>query len=314
MLNNTTLKELSVLNPTRFTIDMILNWVIVILCMVLWNYTQSWFLYIPLAFIVATRQQAMGILVHDIAHQRYLKNSRLADLIGNVFMGYPLLLTVEAYRSHHLKHHRYLNTEKDPDWNYKIGKKQYDTPTTRARLFTHLLKTTLGMGVIEMAMYMTVVYKKPAQEKEEDSSSSGVLFKIAYAAIVITSLIYFDVWKLYLLLWLVPQFTFLMGLLELRSFTEHVGLTLDDNPNKHPARSIKANALERFLFNPHFAHYHLEHHLYPSVPYYNLTKLHETLTKSEEFMKDTTIAEGYFSQRGTITQIVSAGADSRLMR
>lgn len=111
-------------------------------------------------------------------------------------------------------------------------------------------------------------------------------------------------------MWLVPQLTFLMGLLELRSFTEHVGV----GEESLPARTIKAGGLERFLFNPHYASFHLEHHLYPSVPYYNLEKLHSELMKSEEFSQNTTIAEGYFSAKGTIAQLVNAGADSRLMK
>jgi len=316
VLDNKELKQLSVLNPYRFTIDMLLNWVIVISCMIIWARTESWLLYLPLAFIVATRQQAMGILVHDIAHSRYLKNTKLSDLIGNVFMGYPLFLTVETYRSHHLKHHRHINTEQDPDWNYKVGRKEFQTPTTKSRFFLHLLKTSIGFGMVEMALYMRLVYKSAPSSKKtkEKTDVSGIIFKISYLVVVIAGLIYFDVWKLYLLMWLIPQFTFLMGLLELRSFTEHVGLTLDDNPHKHPARTIKANFLEGFLFNPHFAHYHLEHHLYPSVPYYNLPKLHKVLMKSNEFTDNTTIAQGYFSAKGTIAQIVNAGPDSRLAK
>lgn len=307
MIDHKHLRELSILNPARFSVDMILNWMIVLSCMFVWLKTQSWMLYPVLIFIVATRQQAMGILVHDIAHNRYLKNTALADLIGNILMGYPLLLTVETYRIHHLKHHRHINTEQDPDWNYKIGRKEFYTPITKTRLALHLLKTTLGYGVIEMALYMGKVVHQESAPKKKD----GIPFlRMGYYLCLGMALIFTGLWKIYLLMWLVPQLTFLMGLLELRSFTEHVGL----GEEALPARTIKASGLERFLFNPHYASFHLEHHLYPSVPYYNLAKLHTVLMRSDEYAENTTIAQGYFKGEGVIAQLVNAGPDSRLMK
>ena len=50
------------------------------------------------------------------------------------------------------------------------------------------------------------------------------------------------------------------------------------NPLLH-ARSTRANWLEKLLFAPHHEHYHLEHHLMPSCPHWNLPKLHAVLIR-----------------------------------
>ena len=81
-----------------------------------------------------------------------------------------------------------------------------------------------------------------------------------------TLLVVADLWKIYILFWVIPQFTLLVGLLELRSLTEHIGLSNDENQSKFQTRSVNAGLIESFLLNPHNTHFHLEHHLYPSVP------------------------------------------------
>jgi fatty acid desaturase len=57
--------------------------------------------------------------------------------------------------------------------------------------------------------------------------------------------------------------------------TQHAGLAEDVTDHRLNTRSVYMNPLFRFLyFN---MNYHLEHHLYPMVPYHALPKLHEAL-------------------------------------
>src|SRR5438445_11912 len=50
---------------------------------------------------------------------------------------------------------------------------------------------------------------------------------------------------------------------------------------------------EKFLLAPHNVHYHVDHHLYPSVPYYNLPRLHAQLLAQPEYMARAHITDGY---------------------
>ena len=53
------------------------------------------------------------------------------DMVTNIFSMYPLFSSIEQYRDNHLKHHRHLNTDDDPDWFIKLGKKEFTFPKTK---------------------------------------------------------------------------------------------------------------------------------------------------------------------------------------
>ena len=57
--------------------------------------------------------------------------------------------------------------------------------------------------------------------------------------------------------------------------TQHLGLAEDVLDHRLCTRTIYMNPVLRFLYLN--MNYHLEHHMYPLVPYYELPKLHEEL-------------------------------------
>ena len=57
--------------------------------------------------------------------------------------------------------------------------------------------------------------------------------------------------------------------------TQHTGLQMNIRDHRHSTRSFSASPLTRFCyFNMNF---HIEHHMYPMVPFYNLPQLAKTL-------------------------------------
>ena len=62
-----------------------------------------------------------------------------------------------------------------------------------------------------------------------------------------------------------------------RSIAEHFGLPYEHEFNG--TRNVISGPIETFMFGPHNVRYHLVHHLFPTVPQYNLKKLHEELMK-----------------------------------
>ena len=62
------------------------------------------------------------------------------------------------------------------------------------------------------------------------------------------------------------------GLLHL---TQHTGLQMNVRDHRHSTRSFTASPITRFFyFN---MNYHVEHHMFPMVPFYNLTQLSAAL-------------------------------------
>jgi MocE subfamily Rieske [2Fe-2S] domain protein len=62
-------------------------------------------------------------------------------------------------------------------------------------------------------------------------------------------------------------------LVELYGLTQHAGLAEDVLDHRLNTRTIYMNAIHRYLYWN--MNYHVEHHLFPLVPYYNLPRLHQ---------------------------------------
>jgi len=81
----------------------------------------------------------------------------------------------------------------------------------------------------------------------------------------------------YLVLWILPLVTVVQAILRLRAIAEH-GATTDFSSPLTAARTNLAPAWLEWLIFPHSVNYHIEHHLYASVPHYNLPALHREMT------------------------------------
>jgi fatty acid desaturase len=80
---------------------------------------------------------------------------------------------------------------------------------------------------------------------------------------------------------MLPLVTVLQPILRLRAIFEHGGVDDLSSPltaarSNRTTGSLAGWAARTVLF-PHHVNYHLEHHLYPAVPHYNLPRLHRLL-------------------------------------
>ena len=76
---------------------------------------KSNYLLLPIAIFIATRQNALAVQIHEAAHYHLFKNQKINDKFCNLFASYWIPNDVESYRVNHLKHHRFLHSENDPD-------------------------------------------------------------------------------------------------------------------------------------------------------------------------------------------------------
>ena len=65
------------------------------------------------------------------------------------------------------------------------------------------------------------------------------------------------------------------NIIELFNQTQHIGLREDIKDHRFTTRSIRLNPIFSFLYWK--MEYHIEHHMFPMVPSYNLPKLHELI-------------------------------------
>jgi fatty acid desaturase len=80
--------------------------------------TPRW-LYPAIAFVLAGRFHALGVVLHDATHMP-LRRKTAGIRIVEVACGYPIASTLNAMRYHHLRHHRDSGMATDP--YYKAGR------------------------------------------------------------------------------------------------------------------------------------------------------------------------------------------------
>lgn len=225
-------------------------------------------------------QHGLGILMHDAAHFRLFSQPKLNDLVSNFLLSMPLFHTTEGYRASHLAHHRWLNTEQDPDYMRKHGVALWDFPQSHAQWSRNVMKQAFGAGALGLLRQLFNVKPPPSAASVAPRLGPPPAVKLVYYAtwvVVITALGAWDCFGL----WMVAAFTVLPTYLLVRSVAEHFGLSWSDELTS--SRNVKANWVEWLTVAPFNVGYHLDHHLYAAVPWFNLGVLHERLNEDPRF-------------------------------
>lgn len=274
----------------RHVLGMLYDWALIILSIYLCLMYFNPLTYFIAVLIIGSRMHALAILMHDATHYRFLSNRKWSDFITNVTTMYPLFTNIDNYRQNHLRHHRHLNSEDDPDWVAKLGVKAFTFPKSKTEfLMTILSYLTLYRGLSD-AIWFFKRFQNPKKGEEKPKDRKQLIFVL----VLITVLTLGGWWKYYLLFWVVPYLSTFFMYQYIRSVAEHFG-DLEYDHLLTSTRTVMPNWFEKFLLAPHNVGYHLEHHLYPGVPYYNLGKLHQLLMRDEKYSKQAHITIGYLS-------------------
>lgn len=286
------LKPLFKINSLRHASAMAFNWLVIIAAILLCvNFPSIW-LYLFSVVVIGARMHALAILMHDATHYRFLKNRYWNDLLSNVFTMYPIFTSIETYRRNHLAHHQNLNTDHDPDWVAKLGKRGFTFPQSRSEFFMMLASyLVLYQGIMD-AIWFFKRFGSDVGKRER--KPEPIVPRIIFYIVLFSALTFFGIWKIYLLFWVVPYLSTFFMFQYIRSVSEHFGGLEYDNLLSS-TRTVKTNWLEKFFLAPHSVGYHLEHHLYPGVPYYNLPKLHRLLMEREDYQEKAHITHGYMT-------------------
>lgn len=236
---------------------------------------------------VGARQHALGIIGHDVVHYRLLKNKSLNDFFGNIFCLLPLSITVEGYRRQHLLHHRYVDTEYDIDWLRTKNFPVYIFPQSKFRFIWHVFKHLAGWYSSREFYIMLIKCKFVL-----NLSFKTYLTMMAFYSLAIFGIYYFDLLIPYLMYWVVPLSTVLVACSYYRIVAEHSHVPKGSFYN---TRNVYTSLLESLFIAPNGVNYHLDHHLFPSVPFYHLPKLHQKLLESKEYIKRASNVNGYSS-------------------
>ena len=239
---------------------------------------------IPFYITAGASMHGVCLFTHEGVHGTIHKNIWVNNFIGSL-SGYIVLQTMAGYRVLHLKHHKYLNINGDPG----------------------LLKTYVSNKFIIVAMewgyllfgYVAFLSVIPYQGFKQGTKKDKVLIIKDLVFIFLISGLIINFLPLSWLIhgWLIPM-VFVHFMMNVRGMSQH--LMLEDHHDPYNgARTIIAHPIvDFFLCNEN---YHIEHHLYPSIPWYNLKKVH-SLIQRELNEKNSTII---FSFREFIIQFIN---------
>jgi fatty acid desaturase len=233
--------------------------------------------------IIGTRQHALFVIAHDAAHYLLFENRRLNDAVGRAAATVQGL-SMCTYRVIHRLHHNNLYGELDPDTALHGG-----YPRGKAYLVKKLLKDLSGLTAWKTYAYFlggapalnsaTNVALRPLDDTSQKLRSEARTDRNTVIAFHVVLLVLFA-WSgylvQYLVLWILPLVTVVQAILRLRAIAEH-GATTDFSSPLTAARTNVAPRWLEWLIFPHHVNYHIEHHLYASVPHYNLPRLHREM-------------------------------------
>ena len=251
-----------------------------------------WAAYPLAAIIIASRQHAFLGLLHDGTHYRLMRSRPGNDLVSDLFCAFPIGLSTELYRRQHLLHHQHVNTDQDPYWVQMQAHEDWRWPKdhlTALKLFVFDI-----IGLCCHKTFLVLFQWSPAQPAGGNPSPLPAAVRIrflSFITIVALALAVTHTWSCFFLLWVIPLFTIFGALIRARSVAEHLVLPSDHELNS--TRHVEATTLERLLVAPVNLNYHLAHHLFPSVPFYNLPKLHRLLMTDETFRKEAHVSHSY---------------------
>ncbi|MEN1678116.1 MAG: fatty acid desaturase family protein [Planctomycetota bacterium] len=294
-----TVRRLSAVRPLR-SVGLILEvWAPLVLAMTLVCWMPYWWVMIPAGLVVGSRQVAMGVLVHEAVHYSLFRTKWLNDLVSDLFLAFPIGMSTGLYRKTHLAHHRHTNTDEDPDLAaQKTEREWFEWPKSRAAFYWTLVRSLTGLN-----FYRGIVMFKqwsPALHLWGPVTPAFPLHtRIIYVLNIAAVYALFGWWfstapwqaAAVVAVYLLPGLTVVNLSMRIRATAEHIGV--DNAEEIRATRTVLPRWWERLFISPVGVNYHLEHHLFPSVPGPRLAELHRELMDDEHYRSTAHVTKGY---------------------
>jgi fatty acid desaturase len=226
--------------------------------------TQSpwvWLIAAPCYVLAAASLHGISLFTHEAVHGTLSKH-RGWNAVAGAMCAIPVLQNYSAYTVLHLRHHSHLGDERDPD--------HYAAYTRWTWLIFTMNWLRLLIGYPIYIIMIPILGWKHGTWRDR----AGIAAE-AGAAVALVVLM----WRLPLppgLLWhgwCVPMLV-INFMVNVRGMSQHTLLT-ETTDEVRGTRSILTSRLVAFFMCNE--NYHLEHHLYPGVPWYHLPHVHAEL-------------------------------------
>jgi len=257
-------RKLSRLRPVCVVVDAMVCWVTILAAWALvaiWPDPWTVLLAIPL---IGSRYYGLFIIGHDGLHHRLFREVRHNDLFNDVVVLGAIGAITRINNRNHLDHHHRLATDRDPD-RHKHG---CFNKTTSIELLGFLTGATSILRSVANVFVRRAPGAGNVSTQRYTLRDAAIL--LGWQVVLIGGLSLGIGWWAWPVLWLLPVYVFAFLGDNLRSFAEHSHPEPDGEADGHRLITYVSNPLERWFVAPMNMNFHAAHHLWPSVPYYNL--------------------------------------------
>lgn len=247
-------------------------------------HVPGWPLLLPLQGVLII---FLFTLEHEATHKTPFASEWLNEAVGHL-CGFVLLLPFQWFRYFHLAHHRWTNIAgKDPEL---AGAK----PATRAAWAWHV--SGLPYWIAEARLLLDLARGRAGADYLPGPALPRIIVEarwmLAGYALVGVSLLWSP---LLLWVWLVPV---LLGQPALRLYllAEHGDCPQVANMFENTRTTFTTAAVRFLAWN---MPYHVEHHVYPAVPFHQLPQLHQLMRDELRVTADgyAAFTKAYLSRR-----------------
>lgn len=229
--------------------------------------------------IIGSRQRALATILHEAGHGALFKSKRLEKVLGTWFSGYLIFQGWVSYRKSHnsLHHHKLGNFDYDPDFIFYKKSGLFDGKSKYEFIFLFFLKPLFFLNVFSSVRYLFV------NRLAKGLGARELISIIISQLVVATIFMWFDGVGGYFLYWLLPYFTVFQALTWFIEFSEHYPMIENANIDLEASRNRFSHPVEQFFTGMHGENFHLIHHLFPAIPFWNLKKAHLILLQDDAY-------------------------------
>jgi fatty acid desaturase len=294
LIDDVELHQFSSHNVWRWLAAVAFEWLMIAALFAICLTWPRWWVWVIGALLIGTRQHGLAVLAHEGAHHLIVRSHLWNDVLANYLTTYPLTFTVQGYRTTHLQHHWYLETPEDPS-KVSVDKhpEEWTFPMPVWNFIRMFLRDLLLLSQRAAISLMKYLWDIP------DRLPHIARIIVMHAVFIAIAIRTHHVWA-YVLLWIVPLYTVTVACYRLRSVAEHSGIgpqserySRDVIDNLRTTRTTTGSGLSQYLLIPYNVSYHIEHHMFPSIPTFRLRDLHEKLKTNPVYVANAHITRGH---------------------
>lgn len=244
---------------------------------------NAWWVTLLCIILMGGIQNTLATFIHETAHGHVFSNKNLNDKLGQFFFAAPFLGYMEDYRYFHWEHHRHTGKiDKDPELAMYASLGIKTGGLTRGEIIKVFMMDIIGVNYIKSLSYLLKFFSEKKKAglipKPTIYDHLTIVFWLILLPLIMWKL---GMLKAFALVWFVPMLTVTPTLLRWHGYGEHIrekDSCLCENTFTH-----KFDPITTFFLYPIQSGYHLEHHLYPQLPWHAMKKFRKWAEENPQY-------------------------------